>query len=127
MRYVVRSTQGYSESFPNFLLYVRVCTCHTVLAVESILRLQHKLSWYGASLGEPLCHTFNLSLRLSSRTCLHMTSDDDQKRPHKKHKQHDKQHHHGIGAARPSSGVDFMNPCRLRGGQPCACSFLGRR
>jgi len=26
----------------------------------------------------------------------------------------DKHHHHG-GAARPSSGMDLMNPCRLRG------------
>jgi len=41
----------------------------------------------------------------------------------KKHKQHDKHHHHGGGATRPSSGVDLMNPCRLRGGQPCAWSF----
>jgi hypothetical protein len=29
-------------------------------------------------------------------------------KPHKKHKHHDKQHHHGVGAARPSSGVDLM-------------------
>ena len=35
-------------------------------------------------------------------------------------------HHHGGGAARPSSGVDLMNPCRLRGGRPCACLFLRR-
>jgi len=48
-------------------------------------------------------------------------------KPHKKHKQHDKQHHHGIGAARPSSGMYSMNPCRLRGGRPCACLFQGRR
>ena len=45
----------------------------------------------------------------------------------KKHKQHDKQHHHGVGAARPSSGMDLMNPCRLRGGRPCTCLFQGRR
>jgi hypothetical protein len=32
-------------------------------------------------------------------------------------------HHHGGDAACPSSGVDLMNPCRLRGGRPCACSF----
>ncbi len=31
-------------------------------------------------------------------------------KPHKKHKQHDKQHHHGVGAACPCSGVDLMNP-----------------
>ena len=73
---------------------------------------------YGASLGGPLCHTHNLTLRLFSRTCLHTMSDDDQTRPHKKHKQHDKQHHHGGGAAHPSSGVDLMNPRRPRGGQP---------
>ena len=78
---------------------------------------------YGASLGGPLCHTHNPILRLFSRTCLHMTSDDDQTRPHKKHKQHDKQHHHGGGTARPSSGVDLMNPCRWRGERPSAYFF----
>ena len=73
--------------------------------------------WYGARLGGSLCHTHNLTLRLFSRTCLHTTSDDDQTRPHKKHKQHDKQHHHGVGAARPSSGMNLMNPCLPRGGR----------
>jgi hypothetical protein len=34
-------------------------------------------------------------------------------KPHKKHKQHGKQHHHGVGAAHPSSGVDLMNPWRM--------------
>ncbi len=48
-------------------------------------------------------------------------------KPHKKHKQHDKQQHHGVGAAHPSSGVNLMNPCRLRGGRHCACLFQGRR
>jgi hypothetical protein len=38
-----------------------------------------------------------------------------------------KHHHLGDGAARPSSGVDLMNPCRLRGGRPCACLFRCRR
>jgi len=47
--------------------------------------------------------------------------------PHKKHKQHDKHHYNGGGAARPSSGVDLMNPCRLRGGRPCACLSQCRR
>jgi hypothetical protein len=37
-----------------------------------------------------------------------------------------KHHHHGDGAAHPSSGVDSMIPCCLRGGRPCACSFQGR-
>jgi len=46
---------------------------------------------------------------------------------HKKHKQYDKQHHHGVGVACPSSGTDLMNPCHLRGGRPCACLFQGRR
>jgi len=81
---------------------------------------------YGASLGGPLCHTHNPILRLFSRTCLHTTSDDDQMRPHKKHKQHDKQHHHGGGAARPSSGVDLMNPCRPSSGRPSAYFFQYR-
>jgi hypothetical protein len=48
-------------------------------------------------------------------------------KPHKKHKSPNKHHHHGGKAARPSSGVDLMNPCRLRGERPCACSFQGRR
>jgi hypothetical protein len=30
------------------------------------------------------------------------------------------------GAARPCSGVDLMNPCHLRGGRPCTCSFQCR-
>ncbi len=38
-----------------------------------------------------------------------------------------KHHHHGDGAARPSSGVDSMNPRRPSGGRPCACLFRGRR
>ena len=89
-------------------------------------------SRYGASLGGTLCYINNPTLRLFSHTCLHIsrtrlhtTSDDNQTRRHKKQKQ-DKHHHHG-GAARPSSGMDLMNPCRLRGGRPCACSFLCRR
>ena len=88
---------------------------------------------YGASLGGALCYINNPTLRLFSHTCLHLsrtrlhtTSDGDQTRRHKKHKQ-DKHHHHGDGAARPSSGVDLMNPCRLRGGRPCACSSRCRR
>jgi len=79
-----------------------------------------------ACLGGSLCHTHNLTLRLFSRTCLHTTSDDDQTRPHKKHKQHDKQHHHGVGAARPSSGVNLMNPCLPRGGRPSTYFFQCR-
>ena len=49
-------------------------------------------------------------------------------KPHKKHKSPNQHHHHhGGGAARPSSGVDLMNPRRPRGGCPCACSFRCRR
>ena len=44
-------------------------------------------------------------------------------KPHKKHKSPNKHHHHGGGAAHPSSGMDLINPCRLRGGRPCASSF----
>ena len=47
-------------------------------------------SWYGASLGGTLCFINNPTLRLFShisRTRLHTTSDDDQMRRHKKHKQ----------------------------------------
>ena len=36
-----------------------------------------------------------------------------------------KHHHHGDGAACPSSGVDSMNPHRLSGGRPCSCLFQG--
>ena len=52
-------------------------------------------------------------------------SHDDQTRPHKKHKQHDKHYHHGGGATHPSSGVDLMNPCRWswRGRRPCTYFF----
>ena len=61
------------------------------------------------------------TLRLFSHTCLHMTRDDDQTRRHKKHKSPNKHDHHGRGeAARPSSGVDLMSPCRWRGGRPSA-------
>ena len=68
-------------------------------------------------------------LGLSRCTCLNTTSDKDQTRPQKNHKQHDKQHHHvhGGGAARPSSGVDLMNPCRERGERPSAYLFRCRR
>ena len=31
-----------------------------------------------------------------------------------------KHHHHGVGAANPSSGVDLINTCRWRGGRPFA-------
>ncbi len=41
-------------------------------------------------------------------------------KPHKKHNSPTKHHHHAGGAAYPSSGVDLMSPCRLRG------SFLQR-
>jgi hypothetical protein len=47
-----------------------------------------------------------------------MTGDNDQTRPLKKHKQHYKYHHHGGGSARPSNGLDLMNPGCWRGGQP---------
>jgi hypothetical protein len=46
--------------------------------------------------------------------------------PHKKHKTPTKHHHRGGWAARPSSGVDLMNPCCLRCGRPCAYSFRCR-
>jgi len=87
------------------------------------------LTWgYGASLGGPLCHTHNPILRLFFCTCLrtNTTSDNDQTRPHKKHKQNDKQHHRGVGAARLSSGVDLTNPCLPRGGRPSAYFFQCR-
>jgi len=48
-------------------------------------------------------------------------------KPHKKHKSPNKHHHHGGGAARPSSGVDLMNPRRPRSGRPCAYSFRCHR
>jgi len=44
----------------------------------------------------------------------------------KKHKSPSKHHHHGGVAAHPSSGMDLMNPCHLRGGRHCACSFRCR-
>ena len=42
-------------------------------------------------------------------------------KPYKKHKSPSKHDHHGGEAARPSSGVDLMNPCRLRGGRSFQC------
>ncbi len=89
----------------------------------SMWNLLWTLYRYGASLGGALCYTHNPILRLFSHTCLHTLSDDNQTRPHKKHKQHDKQHHHSGGAARPSSGVDLMNPCHWWGGRPSAYFF----
>ena len=38
-----------------------------------------------------------------------------------------KHHHHSDEAAHPSSGMDLMNPCCLRGGWPCACLFRCHR
>jgi len=75
---------------------------------------------YGASLGGPLCDTYNPTLRIFSCTCLHTTSDDDQTRPKHTTQRPNKHHHHGGGAANPSGGVDLMNPRRLRGGWPCS-------
>jgi hypothetical protein len=83
--------------------------------------------WYGASLGGTLCYINNPTLRFFSHTCLHTTRDNDQTRRHKKHKSPNKHNHHGGEATCPSSGVDLMSPCRLRGGRPCTCSFLCRR
>ena len=48
-------------------------------------------------------------------------------KPHKKHKSLNKHHHHGGEATHPSSGMDLMFPCRLKGGRPCACLFHCRR
>jgi hypothetical protein len=44
-------------------------------------------------------------------------------KPHKKHKSPNKNHHHGGEAACPSSEVDLMNPCCMRGGWPYACTL----
>jgi hypothetical protein len=55
-----------------------------------ILAVLQKRCGYGASLGGTLCFINNPTLRLFShisRTRLHTTSDDDQTRRHKKHKQ----------------------------------------
>jgi hypothetical protein len=91
---------------------------------------------HGASQCGAQSNVFNPTLRLFSHTCLHIsctrlhtTSDDDQTRRHKKQKAQtkDKHHHNRGGAARPSSGVDLMNPRRPRGGRPYACSFQCRR
>ena len=56
--------------------------------------------------------------------CVRLTSHES--KPHKKHKSPTKHHHHGGGATHPSSGMDLMNPCRLRGGRHCTCLFLCR-
>ena len=97
--------------------------CWLRLLRPSMWNLLWTLYRYGANLGGTLCYTHNPILRLFSHTCLHTMSDNNQMRPHKKHKQHDKQHHHSGGAARPSSGVDLMNPCRWRGGRPSPYFF----
>ena len=68
----------------------------------------------------------NPILRLFSRTCIHTTSNDNHTRPHKKHKQHDKHHHRGSGAAHPSSGMEFTSPRRWRGGRPYTYFFRRR-
>jgi len=48
-------------------------------------------------------------------------------KPHKKHKSPNKHDHLGGEAARPSSGVNLMNPRCLRGGRPYTCLFQCRR
>ena len=68
-------------------------------------RLQYK-GMNGASLGGPLCHTHNRTLRLFSRNCLYTTSDDNQTRPKHTSQRPNKHHHHGGGAANPSGGLD---------------------
>jgi hypothetical protein len=69
--------------------------------------------WYGASLGGPLCNTSKMYVRWEYDWRVMS------QKPHKNHKHPDKQHHHGVGADRPSSSVDLMNPCHLRGGLVC--------
>ena len=65
---------------------ILVWTCLILLTVDS------------ASLGGTLC-------KVILHTCLHTTSGKDQTRPHKKHKQCDKQQHHSGGAARPDKSM----------------------
>jgi hypothetical protein len=111
------------------------CRCVTAFVFAAVKATAHHR--YGASQCGSLNNALNPTLGLKNsffkggkvilHTCLHTTSDDDQTRWHKKHKSPTKHHHHGGGAARPSSGVDLINPCRLRGGRPCACSLRCRR
>jgi hypothetical protein len=84
---------------------------------------------YGACQCGSKRNTINLILRLRCHTFLHtknLTEESQVARLHKKHKQPCKHHHLGGRAARPSSGVDLMNPHHRRGGWPCIYLFQGR-
>jgi hypothetical protein len=52
-----------------------------------------------------------------------LTDESRVARPHKKHKQPCKHHHHSGRAACASSGVDLMNTHHRKGGRPCAHHF----
>jgi hypothetical protein len=88
----------------------------TISQTKKVAATNKCTSWYGASLGGPLCNTSKMYVRQVKLTC--HESETTQKL-----KSLNKHHHHGVGAAHPSSGMDLMNTCRLRGGRPCACLF----
>ena len=71
---------------------------------------------YGASQGGPLCDASKMLVGHVQLTS-HESKTTQKAQPPTKH------HHHGVGATHPSSGVDLMNTCCLRGGRPCPCLF----
>jgi len=66
---------------------------------------------------------------LSHLSCTCLSTYDEWRRPDEKAQKAqttDKHHHHGGGAARPSSGVNLMNPCCQSSGRPSAYFFQYR-
>ncbi len=76
--------------------------------------------WYGASMGGTLCNTSKMWVRQVRLMSHELKTTQKAQRPNK-------HHHHGDGAAHPSSSVGLMKSCRLRGGRPCACLFQCHR
>jgi hypothetical protein len=102
---------------------VAKCSIYTKAQVEVLGSITGCYTSYGESLGGPLCYTHNPILGLLSGTCLQTTNDDDQIRQQHLTQTHNNHHHHGGEAANPWSGMDLMNTCRPRGGQPCTYLF----
>ena len=109
-----------SKMAPTSLLNTQISFYKHLYAVDVTMdeSIQH-CCWYGASLGGPLCNTSKMYVR-QVRLASH-ESETTQKHIHLTN-----MITMVVKPLAPSSGVDLMNPCRLRGGWPCACLFQCR-
>jgi hypothetical protein len=112
---VNKTMYGSNEDVPNFFLdnlYPESCICDVAFAVVwNVLAADENNRCCACQCGTKVTLIETL------------TGESQVMRPHKKHKQPCKHHHHADGAACPSSGVDSMNPCCLMGRWPYAYVF----